>query len=164
MVRAGRLLKILGVVLIAAVAGACLCLVLPKIAGFDTYVVVSGSMEPAIPVGSLVYSKEADPATLSEGDVIVFKTKEHGDTPITHRVVSNDTAKGIIITKGDANAHEDAEPLMYENVVGRVVAHVPRVGFIAAMLASTLGRIVAGLLLIEGWFLIEIGRRQSARG
>ena len=151
-----------GVILMVIVLAACLSLVIPKLIGYQPYVVVSGSMEPAIPVGSIVYSKKVDPVTLQTGDVIVFIDPARGTTPITHRVVSNDQDTGTVITKGDANEREDADPATYDNIIGKVAAHIPRFGFIAATLTSTLGKIVAGLLLLEAWLLIEIGRRRKA--
>ncbi len=159
----GRILGVIGKVLMVCVIFACLSLVIPKIAGYDAYVVVSGSMEPAIPVGSIVYSKKVDSSTLQIGDVIVFIDPSRSTTPITHRVVSNDPSNGTIVTKGDANEREDVNPATYDNVVGKVGWHVPRVGFVAATLTSTLGKIVAGLLLLEAWLLIEISRRLKAR-
>ena len=159
----GRILGAIGIILMVLTIAACLSLVIPKIAGYDTYIVVSGSMEPNIPVGSIVFSKEIDPADLQKGDVIVFIDPARGTTPITHRVVSNDTAEGTIVTKGDANEREDANPAAYDNIVGKVCFHVPRMGFVAAMLTSTLGKIVACLLLIEAWLLIEISRRMKKR-
>ena len=161
--REGRILGMIGNILMVLVLFACLSLVIPKIAGYDAYVVVSGSMEPAIPVRSIVYSKKVDPATLQTGDVIVFVDPARGTTPITHRVVSNDTTVGTIITKGDANEHEDVNPATYDNVVGKVGWHIPRVGFVAAMLTSTLGKIAACLLLVEAWLFIEISRRIKAQ-
>ena len=156
---AGRLMSVIGVLLMVIVIAACLTLVIPKIAGYDAYVVVSGSMEPNIPVGSIVYSEETDPALLRTGDVIVFVDPSRGTTPITHRVVSNNPFTGNIITKGDANENEDVNPVAYENVVGVVRAHVPRIGFTAAMFTSKLGKLVAALILLEAWLLTEIGRR-----
>ena len=156
---AGRLMSVIGVLLMVIVIAACLTLVIPKIAGYDAYVVVSGSMEPNIPVGSIVYSEETDPALLRTGDVIVFVDPSRGTTPITHRVVSNNPFTGSIITKGDANENEDVNPVAYENVVGVVRAHVPRIGFTAAMFTSKLGKLVAALILLEAWLLTEIGRR-----
>jgi len=158
-VTAGRILHAIGVVLLVIVLTACLSLVIPKAAGYDAYVVVSGSMEPNIPVGSIVYSKETDPALLRAGDVIVFVNPARGTTPITHRVVSNNPVTGSIITKGDANSNEDANPVSYDNVIGVVKAHVPRIGFTAAMFTSAFGKLVAALILLEAWLLIEIGRR-----
>ena len=157
----GRVLHTIGVALMVVVFATCLSLVIPKLAGYEAYVVVSGSMEPNIPVGSLVFSKKIDPAQLAEGDVIVFKNDVHGDTPITHRVVSNNTEKQLIVTKGDANEHQDANPAPYDKVVGKVHMHIPRIGFVAAMLTSTLGKVVTALLLFEAWLLIEIGKRQK---
>ena len=64
-----------------------LIVAVPHLLGYEQYVVVSGSMEPAIPVGSLVMAKPVKPAELQVGDVIVFYTERHIDTPVTHRVV-----------------------------------------------------------------------------
>ena len=153
---AGRVLHAIGVILLVIVLAACLSLVIPKIAGYDGYVVVSGSMEPNIPVGSIVYSEKTDPAT---GDVIVFVDPSRGTTPITHRVVTNNPFTQNIITKGDANENQDVNPVTYENVIGKVAVHVPRVGFTAAMFTTTVGKLVVALILLEGWLLMEVGRR-----
>ncbi len=155
----GRLLSIVGTLIMIAAIAACLALVIPKFAGYSSYVVVSGSMEPNIPVGSLALSKKVDPAALETGDVIVFVDPARGTTPITHRVVSNDTASGTIVTKGDANDRQDVNPATYDNVVGKVEVHVPHAGSFAAMLTSVLGKITAAMVLIEAWLLMEIGRR-----
>ena len=160
---AGRFLSTVGIILMVIVVAACLCLVIPKIAGYESYVVVSGSMEPAIPVGSIVYSEETDPALLSTGDVIVFRDATRGSTPITHRVVSNDPVTGIVITKGDANVNEDANPITYDNILGKVKAHLPRIGFTVAMFSTTLGKLVAALIMLESWLLTEIGGRLVRR-
>jgi len=145
------------------VVAACLGLVIPKIAGYEGYVVVSGSMEPAIPVGSIVFSKETDPSSLQTGDVIVFVDESRGTTPITHRVVSNDTADGIIVTKGDANEREDLNPVIYSNVIGKVAVHIPGAGAYAALITTAVGKVILILLLLEGWLFKEIGRRLKIR-
>ena len=84
----GRFLGVVGIALILVVVLACLSLIIPKIAGYSGYVVVSGSMEPTIPVGSIVYSKPSDPALMRAGDVIVFVDESRGPTPITHRIMT----------------------------------------------------------------------------
>ena len=58
-----HVLGMIGNVLMVFVSAACLSIVIPKLLGYDAYVVVSGSMEPNIPIGSLVYSHEEDPAS-----------------------------------------------------------------------------------------------------
>ena len=160
---AGRALCVAGITLIVLIASACLSLIVPRLAGYEGYVVVSGSMEPNIPTGSVIYSKKTDPALLQTGDVIVFVNEARGTTPITHRVVTNDLSTGTIITKGDANEFADMNPVTYDEVIGKVAAHVPRIGFPVAMFTTVLGKIVAALLLLEGWVLSEIGRRLKLR-
>ena len=61
---AGRILRAAGIALMVLVVAACLSLIVPRLAGYEGYVVVSGSMEPTIPVGSIIYSKQTDPALL----------------------------------------------------------------------------------------------------
>lgn len=161
--KTGKLLIAAGRLVMLVVVAACLSLVIPHFIGYETYVVVSGSMEPNIPVGSIVYSKKADPAALQTGDVIVFVDPARGTTPITHRVVTNDTAAGAIVTKGDANEAEDVNPATYDNIKGKVVVHIPRMGFVASALTSFLGKLVAILMLMEAWLLIEIGNRLKTR-
>jgi signal peptidase I len=161
--KAGKLLIAAGRLVMLVVVAACLSLVIPHFIGYETYVVVSGSMEPNIPVGSIVYSKKADPAALQTGDVIVFVDPARGTTPITHRVVTNDTAAGTIVTKGDANEAEDVNPATYDNIKGKVAVHIPRMGFVASALTSFLGKLVAILMLMEAWLLIEIGNRLKIR-
>ncbi len=159
----GRILSAAGTLIMVLVVAACLALVIPKIAGYEGYVVVSGSMEPAIPVGSIVFSKETDPSTLQTGDIIVFVDESRGTTPITHRVVSNDTAAGTIVTKGDANEREDLNPVTYSNVIGKVEVHIPGAGAYAALITTALGKVILILLLLEGWLFKEIGRRLKIR-
>ena len=143
----------------------CLALAAPRLAGIKTFVVISGSMEPAIPVGSMVYSKEADPKTLETGDVIVFYSSNapQGGTgageviPVTHRVVLNDTIAGEITTKGDANEQNDISKVTYLNVEGKVIFHIPQLGYLAAPLSSMTGKIALALIILAGYILTEVG-------
>ena len=160
---AGRVLRAAGIALMILVISACLSLIVPRAAGYEGYVVISGSMEPTIPVGSVIYSKKTDPSLLQTGDVIVFINEARGTTPITHRVLANDPSTGTITTKGDANESADIDPVTYDNVIGKVAAHVPKIGFVVAKFTTVLGKFVAALLLLEGWLLNEIGRRLILR-
>ena len=167
----GRLLTVIGSVILAAAIIVCLALAAPRLAGIDSYVVVSGSMEPAIPVGSMVYSKACDPAELGEGDIIVFYETMGSGVPVTHRIVENDTDKGEIITKGDANAQADLAPVIYNNVTGKVVMHVPYLGLLAAplstmilsLLLNAMEVIAAAMIIIAGYLLTEAGARLRRR-
>ena len=158
----GKVLNVIGTALIIAIIVICLGTMAPKLFGLDAYVVVSGSMSPAIPVNSIVYVKDCQPAELEAGDVILFYDSKDG-TPITHRVVENDTASQKIITKGDANNGNDLRPALYTNVAGKVVAHIPAAGAVAGILSSVMGKIAAGMIILAGFILTEIGRKLTRK-
>lgn len=56
-----------------------------RLFGVQVYSVISGSMEPEYPVGSLIYVKEVKPSEVQVGDVITFVLSNK--TPATHRVI-----------------------------------------------------------------------------
>lgn len=159
----GRFISFIGTILLIAAIAACLALSVPRFAGIDQYVVISGSMEPAIPVGSMVYSAQTEPSTLDAGDVIVFYAKETGNTPVTHRVVENHIGDGEVITKGDANAQNDLSPVTYSSILGKMVLHIPMLGYLAAPIATTMGKVAMGCVILAAYLLTAAGSRLSGR-
>ncbi len=98
----------LGALLLVILVAACLPLTLPPpVFGYHIYTVLSGSMEPAIPVGSLSYIQETAPEDMKEKDVIAYYGGSDRTAIITHRVVENRVFMGEFVTKGDANPDED---------------------------------------------------------
>jgi signal peptidase len=155
---AAALLNVLGTAIIIIVIVLCLALTVPRLLGYSSYTVLTGSMEPTIPVGSVVYAKPADPLTLSVGDVIVFYDGRSA-IPVTHRILENDTACGQVITKGDANAQEDLTPIAYYDIIGRVTVHIPVLGRILAPLGTMMGKAGAVAIILAGALMCEISRR-----
>ena len=137
----------LGTVLLTVLILACIPLTLPKALGFQMYTVISGSMEPAIPTGSLVYVRYEEPDTIVKDDVIAFYSNNADGSIITHRVVSNSPAMGQFITKGDANEEKDMNPIPYNNYIGKVKLSVPVVGGIAQAATGTAGKIAAASMI-----------------
>lgn len=137
----------LGIFLLIALVAVCLPLTLPKVFGYHIYTVVSGSMEPAIMTGSLVYIKEEAPEDMQQDDIIAFYGTKDGASIITHRVVENRVLMGEFITKGDANKTQDMNPVPYGNFIGRVERIIPSVGEIAQVLTSTAGKIAAACII-----------------
>jgi signal peptidase len=86
-------------------------------------------------------------------------TVTNGASPITHRVVENHTEDGEVITKGDANNSADIFPAAYRNIVGKVFAHVPKLGYLAAPLATLPGKIGMVMVILAGFLLTEAGNR-----
>lgn len=116
---------VLGLMLVTA-----LVLLLPGLFGVRPYVVYSGSMEPEIPTGAVVFTKEGDfsPKT---GDIITF---HNGDTVVTHRIVKKENR--IFITKGDANKTADPVPVKASQIIGRVVFYLPYLGYVIHFLKA----------------------------
>ena len=92
------------------------------ILGYLTYNVVSGSMEPELPVGCLVLVKKTTSEEVKEGDIIVF---HRGDSVVTHRVIEIQKEERQFITKGDANEVRDSNPIPYHDLIGRFQAQFP---------------------------------------
>jgi len=137
----------LGIFLLIAVIAVCVPLTVPKMFGYHIYTVISGSMEPAIPIGSLVYIKEMSPEDIAEDDVIAFYGAKDEFSIITHRVLENQVLMGEFITKGDANETKDMNPVPYANFIGKVNLSIPMVGGIAEFLASFAGKITAAAIV-----------------
>lgn len=132
-----NLLMSIIIVLLFVLAG---ILVGPKLFGCNTYAVISGSMEPEIPVGSIVCSQKVEFADLKENDIISYQVSS--DTIVTHRIVSIDNEKKQVITKGDANNVNDANPVPSSNIIGKVVFSLPLIGYISIYMQSMLGIVI----------------------
>lgn len=141
------ILRVLASLLLIAVIFMCVPLTVPRLFGYQIYTVISGSMEPEIPLGSLVYVQASDPETVVEGDVIAYYGSTNGAI-ITHRVVYNQTVVKSFVTKGDANDIEDMVPVAYERFLGKVVLTIPKLGQILAIFTETRGKLLAAGLLV----------------
>lgn len=145
---------LLGLVVLIALA-----LVGVKIFGIEPYVVLSGSMEPALPTGSLIYVAKTDPATLEKGNIITFRLDS--STVATHRIVEVLEENGQLSfrTKGDANEVEDGSPVPAAQLLGVPVFSLPGLGYLTAYITSPAGRymtIAFCLFLLLMLFLPDI--------
>lgn len=142
------LFGIIGKLIIAFVLILCLPVAVPKILGYEVYNIVSGSMEPEIPVGSVIYAKAVDePAEIAVGEIAVF---EKEGFVVAHRVVSNDVENHEIHTKGDANSAEDMTPVPYQQIIGVVSFHVHFIGNFMFLFTSVQGKIYLLAFLFGG--------------
>ena len=147
--------RVLGCVLMAAVIGVYAMLTVPGLAGYESFSIVSGSMEPEIPVGSLVFAHPEDPALLTVGDVVVFTAN---GSPVTHRICENHRDERELVTKGDANENEDPGKVPYSAVLGRMKLCIPHMGDVALIMGSRQGKIGAVSALIAAVLLILVAR------
>lgn len=138
----------LGTAMLLILVVLCLPLTVPRAAGYEIYSVISGSMEPEIPVGSLVYIRGEEPENIKEDEIIAFYGAKDSNAIITHRVVENRVVMGEFITKGDANKTNDMNPIPYDNFIGKAVLSIPVLGYAAQMLTSLEGKIAAGAVIL----------------
>ena len=132
--------------------------------GFMMFRVVTGSMEPTIPVGSLLVAQRVDIETINLNDIICFRTQlsEIWGKIVTHRVVNImglETGGILLETKGDANLVSDIYMVDQSNFVGKVIWYTGDGSFLANILAlftskiGFLGCIAFPAMLLAGMIL-----------
>lgn len=95
---------------------------------YKIYSVVSGSMEPTIKTGSIVFVKPVK--QYSVNDIVTMKSSEPRKT-VTHRIITKIVKNGRVSyeTKGDANKSADTQELLSQNIIGKVFLTVPYLGY-----------------------------------
>jgi len=148
-----RIARVAGFVLVVLVTMPFVVYAVPGLVGASqSYVVLSGSMEPTIGTGDVILVEDASASEVSEGDVITYR-READTRPTTHRVVGVVEADGerAFRTKGDANGAPDQELVRPDDVEGRVptvggtLLAIPYVGYVVTFAGTR-----AGFLLLFG--------------
>lgn len=109
---------------------------------FNAYVVMSGSMLPSIKVKDIVVTKKIPEDRIKVEDVITFISPDErfSGITITHRVIEkyfDSSINGYYFkTKGDANNVADDALVPYDNILGKVILKVPKLGYLQDLLAS----------------------------
>jgi len=136
--------------------------------GYSSYVIYSGSMEPAVKVGSLLLSRPVNVDDLRVGDVITYRSPGN-HTTLTHRIVDMRQQDGewVFQTKGDASLGPDPQEVILRGQVSRMVFDIPYLGYVVDFARSTPGIVLlllvpaAGLLAIQAQ---KIWRVRASRG
>lgn len=131
-------------VLMVLVAAA---LLVPYLFGYRPMAVLSASMEPAYPTGSVVFVKKVEPAEIEIGDPITFH-REGLAEPITHRVIAIDTDARIFTTKGD-NVSGVTDTVPFDSLIGRSSQFaIPLIGYVAVNIRTLPGILIACAVLL----------------
>jgi signal peptidase len=143
----------------------------PSIMGFESFVVYSGSMEPAIKTGDIAVVGPVKADQLKVGDVITYRTAANPDVVVTHRLVEVQTdAAGHLTfqTKGDANEIQDLVQVDQGALLGRVVYALPRLGYLVDFSKRTEGKLLfialPGVLLAGDYLRERLRRRDKKSG
>lgn len=92
-------------------------------------------MEPTYPANTLIYIKEISFDDLIKGDIITYVNQSN--STVTHRIMSIDSDKRSVRTKGDANEFEDIMDVNEENIVGKVYFGIPLIGKLSGAVTRT---------------------------
>lgn len=135
---------VMGIILVAVIS---ICSIFIALRHGGAYIVRTGSMNPAIPPGSVIITVAKQ--RYNVGDVITYTQEDnpiaslHTDA-VSHRIIEiRDTS---FITKGDANNAPDREPIDQSRVLGHVIVTIPLIGYVLAFLKTKTG-IVIGILI-----------------
>jgi len=131
--------------------------------GMGYFIIATGSMEPAIPVGSVIFVTSVPADKIEEGDVVTYFAHNWQDV-VTHRVMSISVEQDAytFITRGDANNADDP-PLEYERVIGRVFLTISGNNLILGMLGGSNTGQVGMIMVAAGLALCVFGVVSSLR-
>lgn len=123
-----------------------------SIGGVKLLTVQSGSMEPAIKTGSLVFVKSQN--EYLKGDIITFKNSKDSKDTITHRIFDIKNINGVneIQSKGDANNAPDADLIPKSLILGKVEFAIPYIGYSIGFSRTLPGLIV--LIIVPATIII----------
>lgn len=133
-----------------------LLILVPYLFKIKPQIVLSGSMEPEISVGSLVYiSENIPPEEIQEQDVIAYRRGEQ--MQVLHRVIQVDEKKKMFQTKGDANEKADPGMVDFSQYLGKEVFSIPHLGYGADFVQTGGNRFWLGggiliLLAVDFWW------------
>jgi len=142
-----KIASVISTTILIIMIAAALFVAVPKLFGIKMYSVLSGSMEPVLSVGDLIYVVPVNPEKIEEGDVISFVLNEEL-LVATHRVTAVDTENMRFTTKGDANNTEDAGTVLFGNVIGVEKFSLPKVGYLFSVINTTSGRIISITIIV----------------
>jgi len=134
---------------------------IPTMFGLDSLIVASGSMTPAMQVGSVALTREVDARSIAVGDIINFRHPGDGLTT-THRVIDRKVVAGQVVftTKGDANAAPDPKPVYVDRDINKVEYVIPEAGHVVRYARTPFGAVLLFVIPISGLLFDRRRRRR----
>jgi signal peptidase I len=122
--------------------------------GFKVMTVLTGSMAPDIQPGDVIVVKPIKPENAQVKDVITYRNSNN--TLITHRIVNRVEKQNQLFfqTKGDANNVNDERLVSSNQLVGSLLFHLPKAGYVADFIKSPMGIV---LFIVMGACMLIMG-------
>ena len=131
---------------------------IPSVFGYSMLIVASPSMTGAIEAGDAIIIKNSD--SYAVGDVITYFPEDESFS-VTHRIVRMEGDK--FYTKGDANQSEDPDPVLIEQIAGKVAVKLDKVGYFIEWLKSPIGIIFAATFIVLLILIIVIEDKRRGK-
>jgi signal peptidase len=149
------------VVILGATFAVAVGVLVPRIGGATPYTILTSSMEPKYPAGTLVVVKPTPVEKIGVGTVITYQLASGRKAVVTHRVVSvghGATGEPSFVTQGDANDGVDLEPVKQVQIKGALWYAVPKLGWMSNAIGqdqrnSAVYVVAGGLGLYAIWML-----------
>ena len=157
-------------VILATVAVVAVAVVVPRLAGATPYTILTGSMRPSLPPGTLVVVKPRSADDIEVGDVVTYQLASGKPQVVTHRVVSIGSdlrGERSFTTQGDDNEVADAKPVRPVQLRGELWYSVPMVGYASNLISGSQRQVatygVVTLLLGYAAFMFVAAARDRRR-
>ncbi|CAM3033882.1 signal peptidase I [Skermania piniformis] len=142
---------------------------IPWVSGATPYTVLTSSMRPTYPPGTLIVVRSVDPRKLAVGTAITYQIESGKPGVVTHRIIAiRDDGRGErrFITQGDNNNAPDKEPVRSVQVRGAVWYSVPYLGYLNNWTTGSRRSIaiylLAGALFVYALYMF-VGSSRSRR-
>jgi len=156
-------------VIAAVIAGLSAAVLVPRVAGATPYTILTGSMRPDLPPGTLVVVKPVPADEITVGTVVTYQLTSGKATVVTHRVVATSTTiagKKTFTTQGDANEVPDAKPVQPVQIRGELWYSVPYLGYANNALTGSerqIAVVLVACLLLGYAGLMFVGQARDRR-
>ena len=140
---AGRAIALSAAGLVVLVLG--LSVIVPKLGGGTAYTVLTGSMRPGMPPGTLVVVRPTPASQIRAGDVVTYQLRSGEPTVVTHRVKSVGVALDgsyRFVVQGDANDAPDINPVIAKQIRGVRWYSVPYLAYPSLMVGGNIREVV----------------------
>ncbi len=166
-------LALSGSLLVIVLALGVLVIVVPAIAGGTALTVLTQSMEPKLPPGTLIIIRPTPIGDIKIGDVLTYQIKSGQSEVVSHRVISRSddtTGRTTFITQGDNNDLPDAGSVQKAQIKGTLWYSIPWLGYLNNLVGgqgrSLLVPLVAAALFAYAGYMIAssvMGSRKRKR-
>jgi signal peptidase len=159
------------IVILAMTAVIMAAVLVPRIGGATPYTILTGSMRPNMPPGTLAVVKPVPMDQIGIGTVVTYQLSSGEPTVVTHRVVAvrfDGAGKQLFTTQGDANNTPDAKLVRPVQIKGKLWYHVKYLGYVNTFVNGkerqiTMIAVISGLLLYASYMFTSDLRTRFTR-